>query len=51
MKEQTIKNIVDTYLNKLVEDELNALPIHIEPEMAGPSLDEDDEEWQTWLLK
>ena len=51
MKEQTIKNIVDNYLDKLVEDELNALPIHIEPEMAGPSLDEeeDDEEWQTWL--
>lgn len=51
MKEQTIKNIVDNYLDKLVEDELNALPIHIEPEMTGPSMDEeeDDEEWQTWL--
>lgn len=51
MKEQTIKNVADTYLDKLVEDELNALLIHIEPEMAGPSLDDDDEEWQTWILE
>ena len=51
MKEQTIKNVADTYLDKLVKDELNALLIHIEPEMAGQSLDDDDEEWQTWILE
>ncbi|GEP90002.1 SMI1 / KNR4 family (SUKH-1) [Chitinophaga terrae (ex Kim and Jung 2007)] len=48
MKDQVIKNIIDTHLNKWVEDELNKLPIEIDPAMAGP-VNEDDDDWNTWL--
>lgn len=48
MKEQTIKNIVDFYLKRCIDNELNILPIKIEPEMADPNQDK-NEEWQTWL--
>ena len=48
MKEQTIKNIVDIYLKKWVDNELNSTPIDIEPEMADPNQDK-NEEWRTWF--
>ena len=48
MKEQTIKNIIDQYLKKWVDNELNSLPINIEPEMADPNQDK-NEEWKTWF--
>lgn len=48
MKEQVIRNIVDVYLKKLVDNELNTLPVAIEPEMADPDQDA-TEEWRTWL--
>ena len=48
MKEQTIKSIIDTYLKKWVEIELNKLPIYIEPEMADPNQDK-KEEWRIWF--
>ena len=48
MKEQTIKNIVDIYLKKWVDNELNRTPIDIEPEMADPNQDK-NEEWRTWF--
>lgn len=48
MKEQTIKTIIDTYLSKLVDFELNKLPGGIETEMSDPSQDK-KEEWRTWF--
>jgi hypothetical protein len=39
MKEQIIKNIIDTYLKKWVDQELNTLPTDVEPEMADPNQD------------
>lgn len=47
MKSQTINNIIDTYLKKWLDNELNKLPIAIEPEMADPAQDK-NEEWRTW---
>lgn len=43
MKEQTIKNIIDTYLTKLVDFELNNLPGQIETEMSEPNQDKTEE--------
>jgi SMI1-KNR4 cell-wall len=48
MKEQTIKNIIDIYLKKWVDIELNKLPGQIEPEMADPNQDK-KEEWRIWF--
>ncbi|HEY0669531.1 MAG TPA: SMI1/KNR4 family protein [Sphingobacteriaceae bacterium] len=48
MKEQTIKNIIDTYLKKWVDIELNKLPIQIETEMSDPTQDK-SEEWRIWF--
>ncbi len=48
MKEQTIKNIIDTYLKKWVDLELNSMPGDVEPEMADPDQDKEDE-WRTWI--
>lgn len=48
MKEQTIKNIIDTYLKKWVDLKLNTLPGQIETEMSDPSQDE-KEEWRIWF--
>ena len=48
MKEQTIKNIIDTYLKKWVDIKLNKLPIQIEPEMSDPTQDK-SEEWRIWF--
>lgn len=43
-----MKHIIDTYLKKLVDTGLNSLPVDIEPEMADPDQDENDE-WHSWL--
>lgn len=48
MKQDTIKTIIDTYLNEWVELELNSLPQEIEPEMSDPEQDP-KEEWKTWF--
>ncbi|WP_199563195.1 hypothetical protein [Runella aurantiaca] len=48
MKEQKIKNIIDTYLKKWVDIELNKLPGQIETEMSDPNQDK-NEEWRIWL--
>lgn len=48
MKEQTIKNIINTYLIKWVDIGLNKLPVQIETEMSDPSQDKKDE-WRIWL--
>lgn len=48
MKAQTIRNIIDTYLNKWVDIELNKIPGPIEPAMAGPHQDA-QEKWRSWL--
>lgn len=48
MKEQKIKTIIDTYIEKWVEIGLNKLPGQIETEMADPDQDK-KEVWQTWL--
>ena len=48
MKEQTIKNIIDTHLKKLVDIKLNMLPGQIETEMSDPNQDK-KEEWRTWF--
>lgn len=49
MKDQVIKEIIDTYLNKWIEIDLNRLPIAIDPAMAGPESGFEDEGWNTWL--
>jgi hypothetical protein len=48
MKKQTITTIVDTYLKKLIDIELNVLPGQIESEMADHSQDK-EEEWRIWF--
>ncbi len=48
MKEHTIKNIIDTYLKKWVDIELNKLPGKIESEMSDPNQDK-NEEWRIWF--
>lgn len=48
MKEKTIKDIIDTYLKKWVDIELNKLPGQIETEMSDPSQDK-KEEWRIWF--
>lgn len=48
MKEQKIKNIIDTYLKKWVDIELNKLPGQIETEMSDPNQDK-NEEWRIWF--
>ena len=48
MKEQTIKNIIDTYFKKWVDIELNKLPEQIETEMSDPNQDK-NEEWRIWF--
>lgn len=48
MKEQTIKNIIDNYLKKWVDIELNKLPGQIETEMSDPNQDK-NEEWRIWF--
>lgn len=48
MKEQIIKNIIDTQLKWCLDKKLNMLPMHIEPEMADPSQDK-SEDWKTWF--
>lgn len=48
MKEQKIKNIIDTYLKELVDVELNKLPRQIETEMSDPNQDK-NEEWHVWF--
>ncbi|HEV8512419.1 MAG TPA: SMI1/KNR4 family protein, partial [Cyclobacteriaceae bacterium] len=47
MKEQAIRSIIDTYLKKRVDIELNKLPIQIEIEMSDPNQDK-TEEWRIW---
>ena len=48
MKEKKIKDIIDTYLKKWVDLELNKLPGQIETEMSDPSQDK-KEEWRIWF--
>ena len=48
MKEQTIKNIIDSYLKKRADIGLNKLPIQIEAEMSDLSQDK-NEKWRIWF--
>ena len=48
MKEQTIKNIVDTHLEKWMVIGLNKLPGQIEAEMADANHNK-SEEWRIWF--
>jgi hypothetical protein len=43
MKEEHIKNIIDSYLNKCVESGFNQFPVEIEIEMSDPNQDTDEE--------
>ncbi|MBL7813880.1 MAG: SMI1/KNR4 family protein [Saprospiraceae bacterium] len=47
MKEQKIREIIDHNLKKIVDIELNKLPINIEEEMSDPNQDK-NEEWRIW---
>jgi hypothetical protein len=47
MKEQKIKEIIDSYLSSLVKVEANRLPGQIEVEMSDTDQDP-DEEWRIW---
>jgi len=48
MKGQIIKNIIDTYLKKLIDVGLNKFPGKIETEMSDPNQDK-NEEWYIWF--
>jgi hypothetical protein len=48
MKERIITTIVDTYLKKLADIDLNRRPRQIEIEMADPDQDKNDE-WRIWF--
>lgn len=48
MADNIITDIIDTYLQKLVDSDINSLPGKIEPEMR-PSGHDDQKEWQKWI--
>ncbi|WP_276483444.1 SMI1/KNR4 family protein [Paraflavitalea pollutisoli] len=47
-KLQTIKDIIDTHLMRIVNMGLNKLPVNVESLMVDPNQDKNDE-WQSWL--
>lgn len=48
MKDDTIRAIIDTHLNKWIQAGINRRPGAVEPDMASPGQDP-TEEWRTWF--